>query len=197
MNLRLLCVAFLLLLPGVARSAPLGFDVPEQWTVERPISRMRVFQAHVPRAEGDPRDGKVIVYYFGPQAGGGVEANLERWKKQVRRGEDDPEPKRSERRCGPFRATILDQTGTYTPPSFGPRAPKRPPLPGTRIINVILPTPEGTYFVRLVGPKKTVAAHYARFLAFLDSAALGKRLPLPPASRPTSRPSSRPASPPE
>jgi hypothetical protein len=180
------------LLPALAwADSPLGFDVPKGWKVEQPKSKMRSHQYHVPRTEGDERDAKVIVYFFGKQQGGGVEANIERWKKQIKRGEGDPEAKRSERKCGAFKATFFDQTGTYTQPSFRPNAPKAKPLPGTRIINVVLPTPEGTFFVRFIGPKKTVEKQHKSFLAFMDSAAIGKKNP-PPEKKPASRPTSRP-----
>lgn len=170
----------------------LTFTAPKAWKQEKTTRAMRLYEYVVPKSTGDSEDGKVIVYFFGgPMGGGNLDANIERWKKQTVPQAGDPAAKQTERVCNGHKVVILDQVGTYTPPSFRPNAPKQPPQPGRRIVNVYLETDDGKYFVKFIGPNKTVSDNADNFLKFLDSASpAGKAQPTSkPASRPTSRPS--------
>ena len=156
-----------LLLAAPALAGPVEFAPPKEWKKEEPTSKMRKFQWSVPKAEGDDRDGLVVVYYFG-RSGGTVEDNIKRWKEQVTQGEGDPAPKKTERTCGGLKVTVYDQVGTYAPPAFGPHAPKEEPRPNTRVFNAVVESGEGSYFVKFAGPKATVTKNEKAFLAFLD-----------------------------
>ncbi len=70
--------------PAKTRSpgSPLTFEPAPDWVVESPTSSMRKAQYRLPRAEGDAEDAECVVYYFGAQGGGGLEANIERWCSQ-------------------------------------------------------------------------------------------------------------------
>lgn len=169
----------------------LSFTTPKGWKQEKSRRAMRLYEYVVPKSAGDKQDAKVIVYFFGgPMGGGSLDANLERWKKQTKPEAGDPQAKKTERICNGHKAVILDQVGTYTPPSFRPNAPKQPPQTGRRVVNVYLETADGKYFVKFLGPKKTVSDNAEKFLKFLDSASpAGTAKPTSkPASRPTSRP---------
>src|SRR5262245_35773823 len=52
--------------------------VPGRWTIDL-AQGMRLATYIVPPAAG-AEAGSCAVYYFGPAQGGGVDANLERWK---------------------------------------------------------------------------------------------------------------------
>lgn len=158
---RLLLIPLTLLLATPAL-AEVSFDAPKTWKATKPSSSMRKSQYEV-------GDAEVVVYYFGPNQGGTAEANIERWKKQFAQKKGDPTPEVKSTKHGPFDATVLDIQGTYSVPAFmggGEQKPKE----DWRMIAAVLETKEGRYFVRLIGPEKTVADKKAAFEKFLDSA---------------------------
>ena len=61
-------------------AAGLAVPLPQGWMQAAPSSRMRALQATIPGSGGP---GELAVFFFGPGGGGGVDANLERWKGQV------------------------------------------------------------------------------------------------------------------
>src|SRR5262249_8473479 len=87
---------------------------PTPWK-EVPVANpmMRVKQFVVPGKEGD---AELVVFFFGENQGGGVQANLDRWKKQF----TPPEGKTIEQvskvetlKLASTKATMLDVSGTY------------------------------------------------------------------------------------
>jgi hypothetical protein len=169
MKTALIGLSCLALLTAPAWAAPLEFTTPEGWKKEKPTNRMRSHQYKVPLADGDTRDAKLIIYYFGKGGGGDLQANIERWKKQVTREEGDPEPKKTEATYGGLKVVLYDVTGTYAPPAFRPGVPKPKPQPGTRIINGVIYTGEGSYYLKFLGPKATIKKQEKAFKAFLAS----------------------------
>ena len=125
----------------------------------------------LPRERGDDRDAEVVVFFFGEGNGGSAEANVERWKTLFEppagRSIDDV-TKVKVRTQGRQRLTIVDITGTYlyrARPVDTSIAPER--RPGHRMIAAAVEGPGGPYFVRLVGPERTVARHQKAFDAWL------------------------------
>lgn len=143
-----------------------GFSstVPADWQ-EQPVSGgMRFKHFLLPRTEKDTRDAEVIVFYFGKGQGGGVEENVTRWKMTF-----DPPGGKSEALKGTaVKTTVFDVSGTYLhksrPMDTSIPAERRPEH---RMIGVVLETPNGPYFVRFVGPEKSVAKHKAAFDAWI------------------------------
>ena len=79
-------------------------------------------------------------------------------------------------------------------PVFRPGAPKPTPQPGTRVINGVIFSGEGKYYIKLIGPKATVAKHEKALQGLLGSlVAKGAARVAKPASQPTSKPTSQPA----
>src|SRR6266545_4943782 len=79
-----LLISLLLLASLWAESvAGLKWTAPAGWKAEaaRP---MRAATYAVPAAAGDKDNGECVVYFFGAGQGGGVDANLERWKGQFK-----------------------------------------------------------------------------------------------------------------
>jgi len=158
--------------PAKARSpgSPLVFEPAPDWIVESPTSSMRRAQYRLPRAEGDAEDAECVVYYFGAQGGGGLEANIERWCSQFEQvdGRDSNDVLvRSERTVGEMPVHEVRLSGTYvaeTAPGSGVRVNK----PDFRMIAVILESDHGAYYVKLVGPQATVQAHTPAFLDFIS-----------------------------
>jgi len=137
--------------------------VPASWKQEEPSNRMRLTQFRLPHADGDGADGEVVVSYFGQGGAGSNEQNVERqFAKFV------PQPgkavkdaaKVTELKVGGQTAVYVDVAGTYKVPfSQNPNDVR----PDYRLLYVILPTPQGPYYLTLVGPARTVEKHKAGF----------------------------------
>lgn len=143
----------------------LSSRAPAEWKeVENP-RQFRYKEFVLPRQADDKMDAELIIFYFGEGGGGGVEANISRWK-----GMFEPPPgktiddvaKREEFKVGNVKVTYLDISGTYLFRPF-PMAPRAEPRPNHRMIGVIFESPKGPYFFRLVGPEKTVTYHKKAF----------------------------------
>lgn len=166
----LLIVALLALTVSTASADSLKYDVPEGWLTRAPSSSMRVAEFTLPRAEGDPEDADLVLYFFGG-TGGSVEANLERWLGQVT--QPDGRASRDVARTTTFstnglRITLLDVAGTYVA-EVAPGSSERHNKPGFRLQAAVIQTPDGPYFVKLVGPERTVQKQDASFTTFLKS----------------------------
>ena len=66
-------------------------------------------------------------------------------------------------------ATLVDLRGEWLGMAS---AQKTPPRPGYRMLLVIVPIPGGPLYVKLTGPRATLAAREDEFRAFLRSARL-------------------------
>jgi hypothetical protein len=156
---------------GAMSSGDLRFQAPSGWVAERPTSSMRVAQYQLPRAEGDAEDASLVVYYFGQGQGGSVEANLDRWINQIEQPDGRPSKEKARTETitvNGLNVTLLDVTGTYRAemmPGGGVRQNK----PNFRLRAAVIETPKGAYFVKLVGPEKTVSRWAEGFMGFIKS----------------------------
>ncbi|HJS25016.1 MAG TPA: hypothetical protein VJ751_11730 [Pyrinomonadaceae bacterium] len=149
----------------------LKFTVPPGWIEEERTSSMRVAQYRLPKAEGDTENGSVVLYYFGQGQGGSTAANIERWvgqMKQADSGSSKAVAREESFEVNGLKVTTVDVAGTYvaeTTPGSGSFENK----PGHRLLAAVVETPNGPYFLKLVGPEKTVARWNESFLGFLKS----------------------------
>lgn len=162
----ILCVA--LLLPGIAAAAPVDLDglvsaPPADWQ-EQPASGMRKKHFILPPEKGDAHPTELVIFYFGKGQGGGAADNAKRWAGMFEKAE----PKIAEENINGVKTTIIDLDGTYLsktrpmdPSSAAERREKH------HMVGVVFESPEGPYFMRLVGPEKTVAKQRAAFLKWL------------------------------
>ncbi len=146
---------------------------PKSWKQQPAATAERVYQFEIPRADGDRYDGQLLIFYFGPAGGGGVKANLERWKGMIKPAEgakDEDTYKVSEFKVGQVQVTQLEATGTYIfkRRPFDPNE-KGEARPDYKFIGVIFESPNGPFFIRMVGPKKTIDSHRAGFDEWLKS----------------------------
>ncbi len=146
----------------------LHFTVPKSWVRKTPKSSMLQAEYSIPKAEGDPRDGRLTV----SAVGGSVEGNIERWKSQFG---DKPEKEKQETiDAGAVKITLIDLSGTFED-SMGPFAPgeKRP---NYRMLGAIFQAPgDGSlHFVKCYGPQKTIAARADEVKEFLKSLKIDK-----------------------
>lgn len=149
--------------PGAGAEAPSGdpiqWALPEGWRAEPPTNPMRMAQASVP-GPGGPAE--MTVFHFGPGAGGGVQANLDRWVGQMGPG---AEPEVGELTSGPFQVTWVGASGTYDPGSMG-MAPSQP-RPDWRLLGAVVEGEGGPWFFKLIGPEATVEAARDEFFTLL------------------------------
>jgi hypothetical protein len=138
-----------------------SFALPGQWKVIPPSNAMRKFQAIVTKAAGDGEDGDFSVSI----AGGGVDGNISRWAGQFG-GADSLKEKREIKTAGGASATIAELQGPYAAMTM---QGQQPPKEGYAQLGAIIVTPEGDYFLKLVGPKKTIEENKAAFEAMVGS----------------------------
>lgn len=126
----------------------LNFQRPEGWTWVESTSPMRKAQLAVPGTGGSP-GGEVVFFHFGPNDGGGVKANVERWLGQFQEKGDALKSKVEELPVRGKTLTLVRAEGTYL--SGLPGGP-RTPVPDTVLLGAIVPGPEGAVFIRFTGP---------------------------------------------
>ncbi len=138
---------------------------PSDWKPETTSSRMRAYQFLVPKSESDPRDAEIIIFNFGTMGGGTPEQNVARWKGMFIPPEGkkiDDVAKVDKFKVGPAEVTYLDVEGTYRHKA-SPMSPAEDLRPASRMIAVMFETAQGPYYIRFVGPAKTVTAHKQQF----------------------------------
>ncbi|HKR23147.1 MAG TPA: hypothetical protein VJS17_11160 [Pyrinomonadaceae bacterium] len=151
------------------KPAALRYKVPAGWVEEERSSTMRVAQYKLPRITGDTEDGSLVLYYFGKGQGGSTAANIDRWASQMQQA-DGTKAKLTEESftANGLKITAVDAGGTYvaeTSPGSGTFQNK----PGYRLRAAVVETPNGSYFVKFVGPEKTVAHWNEAFVNYLKS----------------------------
>ena len=167
-------LSLLLVLASLVTQTPasgtLRFKAPSEWTVQSTASSMRVAQYALPKAADDGEDGELVVYFFGG-TGGSVDANIERWVGQMQQPDGKPSKdvaRRSDRKVNGLDVTLLDISGTYTA-EVRPGSTERHNKPGYRMRTAVVTTPKGPYFVKAVGPAKTIERWNKAFEGFIDS----------------------------
>ena len=176
--LRTLCgalIALVVVLP--ARAADDEVDLggmkakaPATWKAGKPASQMQVATFTLPKADGGPEDAQVIVYFFGQGGGGGVDANVKRWQGMFKAPAGD-KSKVDEFKVGDVPVTEVDISGTYLSRVGGPFNPnaKVEEKSEYRMVGVIFESKNGPYYMRLIGPAKTVAKHKNEFDEWLKN----------------------------
>jgi len=146
----------------------LKFTVPAGWVEEDRTSSMRVAQYRLPKVAGDVEDASLVLYYFGQGQGGSTAANIERWVRQIKPADDSSKPKEESFETNGLKVTTVDVSGTYTAET-APGSGTFHNNPGYRLRAAVVETSKGSYFVKLVGPEKTVTQWNESFLSYLKS----------------------------
>jgi len=156
---------------NVPANGELTYKVPDGWITEKPTSAMRVAQYKLPKAEGDPEDGSLVLYYFGATQGGAVQANIDRWIGQMQQPDGSSskdKAKTDNLTVNGLKVTTVDLTGTFTAEMM-PGSGDRHNNADYRLRGAVIETPKGNYFAKLVGPSKTVARWDQAFNDYLKS----------------------------
>jgi hypothetical protein len=160
--------------PAASAGSPsdLQFQTPDGWISEQPSSSMRVAQYRLP---GDAGDASLVVFFFGPGQGGPVEANLDRWIGQMKQpdGSSSKEKAKTETTTiNGMKVTLLDVAGTYSAGDMMGGAGTPQDKPNSRMRAGVFETAKGAYYVKLVGPEKTIERWDQAYMAFIKSAKL-------------------------
>ena len=134
----------------------LSFQAPADWKSTPPQSSMRRAQLKVPAAEGEA-SAELIVFAF-PGGAGSVDANVERWQRTFK-DKDGNEPKANVKtvKGKNCEVTRVELSGSYHPTTF-PGQAAQPDIENARLLGAIVLTDKTGFFLRLVGPAKTVTA---------------------------------------
>lgn len=143
----------------------LTIDVPASWKRLRPTSSMRRAELELPPVEGDQKPGNLAVFVF-PEGAGTVQANVQRWQQQFR-GDDGqtPEVESAKVQGQNVEVTRVEVAGTYVEPPFSGGGT----FPNYRLLGAIVETDGGSYFLKLVGPDKTIETAKEGFDAMIAS----------------------------
>ena len=139
----------------------LRLTAPDDWIRRPPRSGFTLAEFSLPRSEGDAADGRLTVTL----AGGTVEANAARWRQQFG-GEPDEELQKELEVAG-LRVTLVDFSGVYAA-AHGMFAPVEQKS-CSRMLGAIFPVGDQLGFIKLTGPRKTVADHADAFHTFVRS----------------------------
>jgi hypothetical protein len=136
----------------------LRYKAPDGWVKEQTTSSMRVAQYKLPKAEGDPEDASLVVYYFGATQGGAVQANIDRWISQMQQPDGSASKDKAKTETSTvngLKITSVDVSGTYTA-EMAPGTPSQRNEANYRMRAAVIETPKGNYFLKLVGPAQTM-----------------------------------------
>jgi len=154
-------------------AAGIRWTAPAGWKAEGPRP-MRAATYSIAPAAGDTAGAECVVNFFGPGQGGGVEANIERWKGQVQGPDEKPATAKIDKRTvRGVPITVIDSSGSYTGMG-GPMMTSPKAVPGYRLLGAIVEGPGGNVFFKLTGPAKTVASQQKHFDQLLASIELEK-----------------------
>jgi hypothetical protein len=155
--------------PGT--SADLRFKAPDGWVTEKPSSAMRVAQYKLPKAEGDNEDASLVLYYFGASQGGSAQANIDRWISQIQQADGSSSKDKAKTETitvNGLKVTTVDDGGTYTA-EMSPGSGTTHNDANYRLRAAVIETPKGNYFLKLVGPAKTVGRWEQAYADYLKS----------------------------
>lgn len=155
-----------LIVPSLANAgeftvSDLTFTKPEAWEAVEVKSPMRKAQLKV------GEDGEVVFFHFGPGGAGGTDANIKRWFRQFKEGEDAIGAKTEKAKAGEIPVTFVSAGGTFL--SGMPGQPKVE-KPGYALLGAIVEAEAGAIFIKFIGPAGTVAGATEAFKSMVTGA---------------------------
>ena len=152
-------------------SGTLKFSAPAGWVEEKPGSSMRVAQYKLPKVGDDGEDASAILYFFGQGQGGGAAANIERWVNQMQQADGSASKDKAKEETltiNGLKITTVGVTGTYTA-EMAPGSGTFHNNPNYRLRAAVIETPKGSYYLKVVGPDKTMVKWDGSVTEFLKS----------------------------
>lgn len=139
---------------------------PDNWKAGKPANEMQRAVLTIPKVEGDPEDATLTVFFFQGQ-GGSIDANIKRWKDAFKAPAGD-KAKVEKMKVGEVEVTTVDLQGTYLFKAR-PMDTKSVEKPDFRMVGVYFNSKNGPYFMRFVGPAKTMDKNMDGFRSWLKS----------------------------
>jgi hypothetical protein len=150
------------------------FKAPESWKSVPVRSTMRKAQLQVEPLKGDEFPALLVVYVF-PGGAGTVDANVERWKRQFVGSDGNPPKIESKTVKGKnVEVTRVETSGHYKPSPLPGAAPE-PERDNARLLGAIVTTDRFGYFLKMVGPDKTMNSIRPAFDEILASIELEEK----------------------
>jgi hypothetical protein len=144
----------------------LTFKRPADWAWVPVNSPMRKAQLKVPGAKPDEA-AEITFFHFGPESGGDVQANAQRWVSQFRGNENAAKIETQE--IGGAKVTLVSTEGTYTSGGMA-GGPPATTMENYALLGAIIEHTDGNVFVKMTGPAKLVKDTRKKFLDFLATA---------------------------
>lgn len=144
-----------------------SLTAPKQWVRKKPRNRIIAHEFAAPAVEGDENDGRLTLM----QAGGSIDANINRWIAQFKQPDGKPTRERAKiekKEIAGQQVHVVDISGTFAD-RRGPFAPAVQRERYRMLAAIIVTEDLGQHFVKLYGPRKTIAANEKAFQAFLSS----------------------------
>lgn len=139
--------------PSNAEFAGLIGPIPVTWTWEPPRHHFRVAQWIVPGREG-AEPAELVVTTFPEASGNTVQNNIDRWARQFRTTDGGPSrPVINKQTVNDLPITIVELDGEYLGMGGGWHKADY------RMLVSIVETPDGSVFIKLLGPAETVTAN--------------------------------------
>jgi hypothetical protein len=140
---------------------------PDNWKTGKTTTPMQKAVFALPKADGDPEDATLTVFFFGAGQGGSLDANVKRWKDLFKTpaGEN---AKVEKLRVGDVDVTTVDVSGTYLF-RIRPGDENVTEKPNFRLVGVYFGSKNGPYYMRFVGPAKTMEKHMKDFNDWLKN----------------------------
>ncbi|MEE2906481.1 MAG: hypothetical protein VX527_01480 [Planctomycetota bacterium] len=139
--------------PSNTEFAGLIGPVPVTWTWEPPRHHFRVAQWIVPGRDG-AEPAELVVTTFPEASGNTVQNNIDRWARQFRSTDGSPsQPDIDTQTINDLPVTIVDLKGEYLGMGGGWHKADY------RMLVSIVETPDGSVFIKLLGPAETVTAN--------------------------------------
>jgi len=138
---------------------------PAEWVPTPTATTMRLAEFTAPGSGG--ADAEVVAYYFGPEQGGSVEANTQRWMAQFfDEAGNHPRPAIEDVDGGVFPTTLVSLEGSYAR-SVGMGGTSEDAVPDQMLLAAVVETPRGNLYLQMHGSSATVRAQRDRFLSFV------------------------------
>lgn len=151
--------------------AGITFRPPSDWKDLGPSGMRKADYTYGP-VEGDKDSATVSVFYFGPDFGGGVMDNIERWIGQMTMPNgENPHTAAVQNSFIVDGMTVhmVQIAGTFNASMGGPMSGSVEAMPGYKMAAAVLEGPEGNIFFKLTGPDKTADQMITGFDAMLHA----------------------------
>jgi hypothetical protein len=157
--------------------AGITFRPPSDWKDLGPSGMRKADYTYGP-VDGDTDSATVSVFYFGPNSGGGVMDNIERWIGQMSlpNGEDPHKSAvQNSFTVDGMTVHMVELDGTFNASMGGPMSGSVEAMPDYKMAAAVLEGPEGNVFFKLTGPKKTADQMITGFDAMLHAIKKGSQ----------------------